>query len=79
MGASISFNWIGATIEAYVKRATLTSTNGDILLSAYQAGEIVALAVGGQGAGNVAVGGSVVIGVVQNTVKAYLENDTWFN
>jgi len=74
VGASVAFNWIGATIQAYISGGSVTSTNGNVQVLSTSAGQMIALAVGGQGAGNVAVGGSVVIGTLVNTVKAYLEN-----
>ena len=72
VGASISYNWSASKVSAYIKHADVESLRGDILVSSISSGEMIALAAGGQGAGNVSVGGSVTIGYIGNTIKAYI-------
>ena len=74
VGASIGFNWMGTTVQTFITDAVVKSINGDILIKSLSTGEMIAIAAGGQGAGTVAVGGSVVIGYIGNNIKSFIND-----
>lgn len=74
VGASLTFNWSQITSAAFVKGATVESYNGDIYIRSVANSEMISVSAGGQGAGNVAAGGSVVIGILSNDISAYISD-----
>ncbi len=77
VGASISFNQIGNTIEAYVAGSTVTSSQGDVSLSASSSPLLVAISLQGAGSSNGTTGaGSLTINAVTNTVDAHIVGST---
>ncbi len=76
IGAAVSTNDISNTIEAYVKRSTVESTGSGFEVSATSTSKIDSLTVGGAGAGKFALGGSVSLNEINNTVDARISNDS---
>ena len=72
IGASISVNIIINRTEAYILNSNM-NIREHLLVDAIDDTQVIALAVGGQGAGNVAIGGSVVIGYIQSNTNAYIK------
>ena len=74
IGASIGLNVVVNTTKAFIENSVVT-VEEHVLLDANNSSQLIALAVGGQGAGNVAIGGSVVLGYVQSTTEALYQGD----
>ncbi len=74
VGAAFSFNMSNIQLAAFIDGAKVESTNGNIFVQSSASGEMIGLAAGAQGAGKVAVGGSVVIGLLNNNISAYVNN-----
>ncbi len=74
VGASLTFNLSQITAAAFVKGATVESYNGDIYIRSIANSDMVSVSAGGQYSGNIAVGGSVVIGILSNDISAYISD-----
>ena len=75
IGASVAVNDIRAKLKAFVDDAIVTSQNGAIEISADETAQAVNLAIGGQGAGTVAIMGSIAVNIVKDTVDAHIGNN----
>ncbi|MCH2131345.1 MAG: hypothetical protein MK179_19550, partial [Pirellulaceae bacterium] len=78
LGASIGYNNVDTDVKAHIDGATTTvnSTGGHVQVLADSTTEIRAISAGGQGAGKVAIGGSVSINEYGNDVSAYVGDGT---
>ena len=76
VGAAISYNLITNTIEAYVNGSSVTSMHGGLDVSATSAPVLVAVAVGAAGGDAFALGGSLTINSIANTLDAHISNST---
>ncbi|UCD79969.1 MAG: LEPR-XLL domain-containing protein, partial [Desulfobacterales bacterium] len=72
LGASVGYNDIENDIKAYIAQSNVTSSLGDISVTAGESATVTSIAAGGYGAGKWAVGGSVSINEMANTTKAYI-------
>jgi hypothetical protein len=78
VGAAVSYNLIDNSIQAYIADSAVRANGGSLTVSAVSTPTLIAVAVGGSDADNVAIGGSVTINSITNTVEAYLKNATVF-
>ena len=78
IGASVGYNQIGNSVKARISGAgtNVTATTGSVKVLADSSSDIKAVAAGGQGAGKVAIGGSVVVNVYNTDVEAFLGDNT---
>ncbi|MBS3951841.1 MAG: LEPR-XLL domain-containing protein, partial [Methylomicrobium sp.] len=76
IGAAISYNLIQNRNLAYIESSTVHSTTGAVTLSAADEALLVALAVGGAGAQDFALGGSVMVNSIANTVDAHISKNS---
>ena len=72
VGAAVSYNLVHNSVLAYVDDSTVQS-GGTMTVSADSNPLLVAVAIGGATADTCAIGGSVTINSVANTVAAYIE------
>ncbi|HUU83030.1 MAG TPA: hypothetical protein VM243_05950, partial [Phycisphaerae bacterium] len=74
LGASVGYNDVDNTVKAHIdgSSTSVTSTAGHVHLLADSSTDVRSIAAGGQGAGKVAIGGSVSINEYGNDVEAYL-------
>lgn len=70
VGAAVAYNDIRNRTTAAIDDAKVTSVNGEVLVSATELAQNVNVAVGGAGAGEVSVTGSLSINVIKNTDQA---------
>ncbi len=75
VGAAVSYNLVHNSVLAYVDDSTVQS-GGTMTVSADSNPLLVAVAIGGATADTCALGGSVTINSVANTVAAYIEGST---
>jgi hypothetical protein len=77
-GAAVVKNLIGNDaargIQASIDNATVTSNQGAIAIKAQSSAKIETIGVGGSGAGNFALGGSVVLNDIALPVAAFISN-----
>ncbi|MDH4188440.1 MAG: hypothetical protein OEV08_15750, partial [Nitrospira sp.] len=71
-GASVGYNDISNDVTAYIAGSDVVSSEGNVLVGAGESTEVTSIAAGGEGAGKVAIGGSVTINDIGNTTKAYI-------
>ena len=71
IGAALATNEIGDTDTAYIDRSTITS-QASITVSATSTSSMETITVGGAGAGAFALGGSVSLNSIANTIEAYI-------
>ena len=76
VGAAISYDLITNTVEAYIDSSTVRANNGTFTVSATSTPVLVALAAGGAGADGFALGGSLSINSIADTVETYINNST---
>jgi hypothetical protein len=77
VGAAVSYNLISNTIEAYVENTSLDArgASASITVGATSGSKLVAVAVGAAvGDGNIALGGSLTVNSVANTLDAHIKN-----
>ena len=76
VGAAASYNLINNTIEAYISNSTVKANGGTFTVSATSTPKLIAVAAGGTDADKVAIGGSVTVNSVANTVTADIDSST---
>ena len=74
VGAAIGVNDIHNNISATIDGASVTSTSSNVELDSHSNATIDSITVGGSGAGSFAVGGSVAVNLVRNTIDAHVAN-----
>ncbi len=74
IGAANVINNIQNIVTASIDSVSVSSTSGNVELSAQSTSEIEALAVGGAGAGSFALGGSVSLNEIDNRMDAHIIN-----
>jgi len=72
VGAALATNDILDTTKAYVEASTVTSQEADVDVSATSDASIVAVTVGGSGAGSFALGGSITVNIIRNVTDAHV-------
>jgi hypothetical protein len=78
VGAAVSYNLIDNSIQAYIDGSAVRASGGSLTVSAASTPTLIAVAVGGADADKIAIGGSVTINSITNSVAAYLKNATVF-
>jgi hypothetical protein len=76
VGAALTYNVITNVLKAYVDGSTINSTAGGLDVSATSSPVLVAVALGGAGAGSFALGGSLTINTIANTIDAHVSSST---
>ena len=74
LGAAFASNDISNTIGALIDMASLTSQTGNIYVMGLSENEIETIAVSGQGAGSLAIAGSIAINIIENDTQAAVKN-----
>src|SRR6185503_16370178 len=69
LGASVGANWIQDTITANADDSTITADTS-ISIDAHDTAKLSTVSIGGAGGGNYAIGGSIGINEIQNTISA---------
>ena len=72
LGAAVAINDIASTYSAHIDDADVKATPGSVELSSLSGGTIESLTFGVAGAGNFALGGSVSINEITNTIDAHV-------
>jgi len=72
VGAAVATNTIGNTVVARVETATVASGYGSIRITSGGDPLVRAIAVGGQGAGTFAAGGSVAVNTFRDVIDAHV-------
>ncbi len=79
VGAAVSYNLISNTVRTYVEDATVEARGSaaSIVLSTTTTSTLVAIALGVAGTGgNLAIGGSLTVNAISNTLDAHIKNST---
>ncbi|MEM9027333.1 MAG: LEPR-XLL domain-containing protein [Pseudomonadota bacterium] len=77
VGAAVGFNTISNTVIARIQGADVTTDNGgDVVVAALENATSRSSAIGLAGADKVAIGGSVAINVINNSVIAAIDMDS---
>ena len=76
IGAAVASNDIADNLTADIANSKVTSSVSSISVVTQEEATITAVAVGGAGAGNFALGGSVVVSVIDNTIDAGITGST---
>ncbi len=72
VGAAIAYNLISNSVSAFIDSSRVTSASGSVKVDAQSAPLLVAIAMGGAGAQGFAMGGSVAVNSLANTVDAHI-------
>jgi hypothetical protein len=72
VGAAVAINDIANTFTARIDASTVTATDGGVSLNSASSGSIDAAAVGVSGAGKFALGGSVTVNEIDNTLDTHI-------
>ncbi len=78
VGAAVSYNLISNQVKAYIEDAVVTAAGAisDILVTASSGSILVSIAVGGAFAGDFALGGSLTVNSISNSLDAHIKNST---
>ena len=76
LGAAVAINDIANTYTARIDGSSVTAGSGEVSLNSSTSGSIESAAVGVSGAGNFALGGSVSLNEIANTVEASITGAT---
>ncbi|MCP3994539.1 MAG: hypothetical protein GY722_05665, partial [bacterium] len=76
VGAALAFNILNDKTKAYIKKSSVTASDGSILVSAKSTGTIETISVGISGAGQLALAGSISTAVIAGKVHAYIVDST---
>ena len=76
IGAAVAYNDIDNTFRAAIEGSTITSSTGPVMVNAGSNAVINSLAIGGAGAKTFALGGSVSINSIANTIDAHVSTST---
>ena len=79
IGAAVSYCLISNDIEAYVDDSTVDANDGDLTVEATSEPILASLAAGGADGGDLAIGGSIAINDIANSIEAYVESSTIFS
>jgi trimeric autotransporter adhesin len=79
IGAALSVNDITTTTTSYIEQSNVTSSNAGVSAIAEGRATIKAVTVGAAGAGKVAIGGSVSVNLIRNTVDSHIGNAAVIN
>ena len=74
VGAAAGYNDVSNSFSAVIDGSTVTATTGPVALSSNTNAVIKSLTVGGSGAGTFALGGSVSINSISNTLDTHVSN-----
>ncbi|MFM2430809.1 MAG: hypothetical protein RLZZ511_2022, partial [Cyanobacteriota bacterium] len=75
VGAAISVNDLATNTTSYIEQSTVTSQGAGVSALAQGNATIKALTIGAAGGGKVAIGGSVSVNVLRNTVDSHIGNN----
>ena len=78
VGAAVSYNLISNQVKAFIEDAVVTAAGAlsDILVTASSGSILVSIAVGGAFAGDFALGGSLTVNSIANSLDAHIKNST---
>ncbi|NJN49216.1 MAG: hypothetical protein HC805_04810, partial [Alkalinema sp. RL_2_19] len=79
IGAAISVNDITTSTTSYIEQSSVTSQTAGVSTLAQGNATIRTITVGGAGAGKVAIGGSVAVNLIRNTVDSHIGNSATVN
>ncbi|MEO8493909.1 MAG: hypothetical protein ABI614_02485, partial [Planctomycetota bacterium] len=79
VGAAVGYNLVDNSILAYVDGSAVRAEGGSLTVSATSTPTLIGVVVGGADADKVAIGGSVAINSISNSIAAYLNNATVFS
>ncbi|MDZ4784059.1 MAG: hypothetical protein SGJ19_27745, partial [Planctomycetia bacterium] len=76
IGAAVTTNDINSSVTARIESSTVTSEASTVTVTATTDTPILAIAIGGAGAGTFAAGGSVALNDISNTLDAHISGNT---
>lgn len=76
VGAAVASNDVQNSLTASIEGSSVQSNAGSISIVAEEKAEVTVVALGGSGGSGFALGGSVVVAVIENTIAATIDGST---